>query len=39
MSKVFSFEEVAKHNKSGDAWLVIKGNVYDGACDQFLNFF
>lgn len=35
MSKVFSYDDVAKHKKSGDAWLVINGNVYDGSKKQY----
>ncbi|KAJ7104224.1 acyl-CoA dehydrogenase NM domain-like protein [Mycena belliarum] len=29
MSKLFTFEEVAKHNKPGDLWVVIDAKVYD----------
>jgi cytochrome b involved in lipid metabolism len=25
----FSAEEVAKHNKASDCWVVVKGKVYD----------
>eukprot|EP00468_Gymnochlora_sp_CCMP2014_P003760 CAMPEP_0167757520 /NCGR_PEP_ID=MMETSP0110_2-20121227/9970_1 /TAXON_ID=629695 /ORGANISM="Gymnochlora sp., Strain CCMP2014" /LENGTH=81 /DNA_ID=CAMNT_0007643717 /DNA_START=30 /DNA_END=275 /DNA_ORIENTATION=+ len=27
--KTFTVEEVAKHNKEGDCWVIIKGGVYD----------
>ncbi|KAF8318498.1 acyl-CoA dehydrogenase NM domain-like protein [Clavulina sp. PMI_390] len=29
MSKVFSLDEVAKHNKAGDLWVVIDSKVFD----------
>ncbi|KAJ7127062.1 peroxisomal acyl-CoA-dehydrogenase [Mycena epipterygia] len=29
MSKQFTFEEVSKHNKPGDLWIVIDAKVYD----------
>jgi cytochrome b involved in lipid metabolism len=29
-TKVYALAEVAKHNKSGDAWVAIRGKVYDG---------
>ncbi|KAK7033078.1 acyl-CoA dehydrogenase [Favolaschia claudopus] len=29
MSKQFTFEEVAKHNKPGDLWIVVDAKVYD----------
>lgn len=35
MSKTFSLEEVAKHNKPEDCWLVIENKVYD--VTKFLN--
>ncbi|KGN46545.1 cytochrome b5 [Cucumis sativus] len=28
-SKVYSFDEVAKHNQQKDCWLIISGYVYD----------
>lgn len=28
-TQTYTLEEVAKHNKKGDAWLIIKDNVYD----------
>uniref|UniRef100_A0A6N2K9A1 Cytochrome b5 heme-binding domain-containing protein n=1 Tax=Salix viminalis TaxID=40686 RepID=A0A6N2K9A1_SALVM len=28
-SKVYLFDEIAKHNKSKDCWLIISGKVYD----------
>ncbi|XP_057805855.1 cytochrome B5 [Salvia miltiorrhiza] len=33
--KVLGFEEMAKHNKKGDCWLLIHGKVYD--VTQFLH--
>ncbi|KAL8540988.1 hypothetical protein ACS0TY_002320 [Phlomoides rotata] len=33
--KVYSFEEVSKHNKPGDCWIIISGKVYD--VSQFLK--
>ncbi|KAF5346943.1 hypothetical protein D9758_010143 [Tetrapyrgos nigripes] len=29
MSKQFTFEQVAKHNKSGDLWIIVDSKVYD----------
>lgn len=29
MSKVFTLEEVEKHTKLKDLWVIINGNVYD----------
>jgi|EP00670_Eutreptiella_braarudii_P002919 cytochrome b involved in lipid metabolism len=29
MAAVFTMAEVAKHNKEGDAWVVLYGKVYD----------
>ncbi|KAF3337458.1 Cytochrome b5 [Carex littledalei] len=29
MAKVFTLEEVSKHNSSTDCWLIINGKVYD----------
>lgn len=29
MSKQFTREEVAKHNKAGDLWIVVDSKVYD----------
>jgi len=29
MSKVYSWEEVKKHNKLTDLWIVINGKIYD----------
>ncbi|XP_031481244.1 cytochrome b5-like isoform X2 [Nymphaea colorata] len=34
-AKVFTLEEVSKHNNSKDCWLVINGKVYD--VTQFLD--
>jgi len=34
--KVFTMEEVARHNKADDAWLVIDGDVYD--ITKFIKF-
>lgn len=34
-AKMFTEEEVAKHNTSGDLWLIINGKVYDFT-DYFL---
>nr|XP_034925437.1 cytochrome b5-like isoform X1 [Populus alba] len=28
-SKVYLFDEIAKHNKTNDCWLIISGKVYD----------
>ncbi|KAJ6760390.1 CYTOCHROME B5 [Salix purpurea] len=28
-SKVYLFDEIAKHNKTKDCWLIISGKVYD----------
>lgn len=29
MAKIFSFEDIAKHNTRDDLWMVINGKVYD----------
>ena len=29
MQKIYTLEEVRKHNKKDDAWIVLFGNVYD----------
>ena len=29
MRKTYTFDEVQKHDKLGDSWLVINGKVYD----------
>lgn len=35
MQSEYTLEEVAQHNKDGDCWLVIDGNVYD--VSNFMN--
>ena len=35
MSKLISAEEVAKHDKDGDCWLIIEDQVYD--VSQFMK--
>eukprot|EP00994_Dinema_validum_P005637 NODE_3812_length_520_cov_135.208068_g3244_i0.p3 GENE.NODE_3812_length_520_cov_135.208068_g3244_i0~~NODE_3812_length_520_cov_135.208068_g3244_i0.p3 ORF type:complete len:84 (+),score=16.72 NODE_3812_length_520_cov_135.208068_g3244_i0:54-305(+) len=29
MAKVYTWDEIAKHNKEKDAWMVLYGKVYD----------
>lgn len=29
MDRIYTLEEVAKHNKPEDAWIVVKGRIYD----------